>query len=479
MVNRQSLANFVSVTVILLLLTPLFACRARAQAAFDVNQPISPEKLIEDVDFYLKTLDETHINPFTQISKKQFLSCVEELKSRIRAKGAMTQKEFWLLFAPLVSAIRDSHTVIADPRFFIKGEEDSTRYFPIKTVYIDGKIVVQNSLADEKIEKGAVIAAVNGVPAENIIKKLSEHRFGTERERMDNAAQWLWVGAAEVFGQPEKFVVVFADGSRKTVDGLNITEIIKRENAARAADAAVQTAPAPLELKFLSKDVAYLKSTTFAYDLDKYKALLKDVFTQIKTAGAKKLVIDVRENTGGNSQLGDALIDMFNSKTYRHYSLRWKRSVQYLEYLKNKKIPAPELYEALRPGEAYSAESPIVYPGANPLRFGGQVFVLSSKDTFSSAQMFLAVVKDNALAKIIGEETNEPACSFGEMMFFNLPNSRLRTSVSVKYWMPPAGCKGESGIVPDIPVKRRVADYVTGKDTILEETFKMINEKSK
>lgn len=469
---------FVSLMRTYLLIIFLFVCDLQAQQPFDVNQRLTPAQLVEDVDFYLKTLDEAHINPYTYISAKQFRARAEELKSRIREKGAMTQKEFWLLFAPLVSSIQDSHTVIADPRFFIKAETDTTRYFPVKTVYIDGKIVVQNSFADEKIERGAVITAVNGVSAENLLKKLSEHRFGVERERIENAALWLWVGAAEVFGRPEKFVVSFADGSKKSVNGLTITEIIKRENAAKATNSSAATNAAPLELKLLGRDVAYLNSKTFGYDLEKYKELLKDVFTQIKTAGAKKLIIDVRENSGGNSALGDALIDMFNSKTYRHYSMQWKRSDQYLEELKRRKIPVSDKYEVLRLGQVFSSESPIVNPGENPLRFNGQVYVLSSKDTFSSGQMFLAVVKDNSLAKVIGEETNEPACSFGETLFFSLPNSRLRTSLSVKYWVPPGGCKDASGVLPDVLVKRRVTDYVTSKDAILEETLKIINEKS-
>jgi C-terminal processing protease CtpA/Prc len=142
--------------------------------------------------------------------------------------------------------------------------------------------------------------------------------------------------------------------------------------------------------------------------------------------------------------------------------------------MQRKKIPVPDNYLALRPGEMLSGESQVVTPVDNPLRFKGRVYVLSAKETFSSGQMFLAVIKDSGLAKIIGEENNEPVCSYGEIFFFNLPHSRLRTSVSVKYFIPPAGCKDARGVLPDIPVKRRVADYVTGRDAILEATLKLI-----
>ena len=474
MLRQTQTSRFASQVGAFLLLTILPTVALRAQPSFDVNQQLSPDQLIADVDFYLKTLEEAHANPYAQISAKEFRARAEGIKSRIRRQGAMTQKEFWLLFTQLVSAIQDSHSYVVDPRFFIKPEDDTTKYFPLRTVYIDGKIVVKESFADQKIEKGSVIKAVNGISSDELIRRISEHRSGVERERVESAVLWLWVGAAEIFGRPDEFTVAFSDGRKIQIRGLRLTEFIQRENAARAANPSTTTNNSPLELKLLKGGVAYLNSTTFSYDLEKYRALLKDVFTQIQTAGVKKLIIDVRSNTGGNSALGDALIDMFNSKPYRHYSMRWKRSVQYVEEMQRKKIPVPDNYLALRPGEMLSGESQVVTPVDNPLRFKGRVYVLSAKETFSSGQMFLAVIKDSGLAKIIGEENNEPVCSYGEIFFFNLPHSRLRTSVSVKYFIPPAGCKDARGVLPDIPVKRRVADYVTGRDAILEATLKLI-----
>lgn len=446
----------------------------------EVNQKFTAAELKEDVDFYLKALDESHVNPYANVSKKELQAKADWIKVQIDKKGAMTQKEFWLLFTPLVGALQDSHTNVIDPRFFIKGE-DPTKYFPVRTINIDGKIVVKESFADEKVEKGAVIASINGINSREIIRKLSDYRFGVEREKADGAVSWLWVGMAEVFGHPEEFEIAFADGKKTRVKGLNLPEFIRREKASREA-AAAANAPAktdsPLTLKFLDGNIAYLESTTFAYDFDKYRELLKEIFTQIKTAGAKSLIIDVRRNGGGNSQLGDALIDMFNSKSYRHYSMKWKKSAQYADFMKQRKAFVPDVYEKLQPGEFYSSESETVKASAeNPLRFSGQVLVLSSKETFSSAQMFVAVVKDNKLAQLVGEETNEPACSFGEIYFFNLPNSKLRNTMSVKYWIPPAGCRGTRGITPDVTVERHVADYVASRDAILETALNLIKQK--
>jgi len=96
--------------------------------------------LINDVEFYVKTVEETHVNPFVHISRKQWLAQADDIKSRIVKLGAMTQQEFALDFTPLVSFLKDRHSIVVEPRFFIPN--NPTKYLPLRTVYVDRKIVV-------------------------------------------------------------------------------------------------------------------------------------------------------------------------------------------------------------------------------------------------------------------------------------------------------------------------------------------------
>lgn len=446
------------------------ASPALAQMPVDINQKFTAQQLTEDVNFYVKTLEETHINPFVYISQKEWRAQADSIKSRIAQQGGMTQRDFWLLFAPLVSSIQDRHTFVVEPRFFIP--HNPTKYLPIRAVYVDGKIVVTSSVADVEVEKGAVITSINGVEIREVVRQLSRYGRGVEKDRLRGVGEWLWVGAAEVFGRPESFVLTFSNGAKATVRGLTVSEIMSREKATKAHSP--KTSDSPLELNFLAGNTAYLNASTFAYDLEKYKAILKDVFTRIKTSGARNLIVDLRSNTGGHSALGDELIGMFTAKPFKGYTSLWKRSLQYVERMRNDGATIPDHYLALKPGEVFASKATIIKPAANPLRFDGRVYVLSGEETFSSGQMFLGIVKDNNLAKIIGEETSTPACSAGELYLFNLPNSRLRVSSSVKYWMPPGGCSGARGVVPDVTVRRRLEDYLTGRDRILEKALDLI-----
>gem|GEM_PF-6358459 len=96
--------------------------------------------MINDVEFYVKTVEETHVNPFVHISRKQWLAQADDIKSRIVKLGAMTQQEFALDFTPLVSFLKDRHSIVVEPRFFIPN--NPTKYLPLRTVYVDRKIVV-------------------------------------------------------------------------------------------------------------------------------------------------------------------------------------------------------------------------------------------------------------------------------------------------------------------------------------------------
>lgn len=482
MKKRITLKNFVFQIPMFFLLIALCPCSMRGKAPVDINRKFTPEQLIEDVNFYVKTLEETHINPFANVSAEKFRRQAESIKTRIRQQGPMTQKEFWRLFTPLVASIGDSHSFVVETRFFIKAEDDPMKYLPVRADYIDGKIFVTESFADEKIEKGSIITSINGIAAKDLLRKVRDYQFGTTREKTHKAAEWLWIGAAEVLGQPEEFKIILGGRKKVAVKGMKLPEIMKREKAAKNSLATVSATASndnsPLELNFLDDGVAYLNARTFDYDLEKYKTILADAFTRIKSAGADKLIIDLRENGGGNSRLGNALIDMFNTKPYRTFANKWKRSVLFAETVKSDRLlyTGAEKYIAARPGEILISGPEIINPSANPFRFSGLVYILSGERTFSSGLMFLGLVKYNGLAKIFGEETNEPACHFGEVMRFKLPHSGLRTAVSVKSWVLPSGCKGTGGVVPDMIVKRSVGDYLSGRDTILDTALKLIKK---
>ncbi|HEY6127117.1 MAG TPA: hypothetical protein VIW23_02940 [Candidatus Acidoferrum sp.] len=75
---------------------------------------LGPAELCADIDFYVLTLKQVYVKPWTQISESDYEKRITETKAFIARHDLMTQREFWLVFSPLVFAIGDSHRWIVD-----------------------------------------------------------------------------------------------------------------------------------------------------------------------------------------------------------------------------------------------------------------------------------------------------------------------------------------------------------------------------
>ena len=70
-------------------------------------------------------------------------------------------------------------------------------------------------------------------------------------------------------------------------------------------------------------------------------------------------------------------------------------------------------------------------------------------------------------ARLLGEPASEKLNSYGEVRFFQLPNSRLRVQYSTKFFRL-ARNGDESVLQPDVMVGRTLADVLAGRDPVLD-----------
>ena len=103
-------------------------------------------------------------------------------------------------------------------------------------------------------------------------------------------------------------------------------------------------------------------------------------------------------------------------------------------------------------GTVLQYDLPLVNPEPTPLRFGGEVYVLTSQYTASSATDFAAVVKDFELGTLVGKETGGLPTDFGDYIVFNLTETNLELRVSYKYFVRPGGFDDGRGVLPDVEV---------------------------
>lgn len=129
-------------------------------------------------------------------------------------------------------------------------------------------------------------------------------------------------------------------------------------------------------------------------DLEMFRSFLKEMFAELKAQRIRNLIIDIRNNGGGNSELGDELLQYLVSKPFSQYE---KTLVKYSdirkEYLrKSSGIDSTELKNYLQQisgtvGVINHLKN-IIEPKDKNERFTGNVYLLTSGQTFSSAADF-------------------------------------------------------------------------------------------
>ena len=82
--------------------------------------------------------------------------------------------------------------------------------------------------------------------------------------------------------------------------------------------------------------------------------------------------------------------------------------------------------------------------------FDGSLYVLTDLNTFSSGMDFAMLVADNDLGTLVGEPCGNLPDSYGDLLRFLLPNSRLRFNVSYKKWCRIDREKAGEPITPDV-----------------------------
>jgi C-terminal processing protease CtpA/Prc len=226
-------------------------------------------------------------------------------------------------------------------------------------------------------------------------------------------------------------------------------------------------------------------------------SLLINVFKEIQKNEIENLIIDVRANPGGNGNLVGTLVNYLTDEPYVATS---GSQVKTSEATKLCYTTHPVLVNAIEqarkaegdkadflklvdcfleaePGTITTFPKEITTPEENQYRFNGQLYVLTSKQTFSSGTLFSAVIKDNSIGYIVGEETSDDPTGYACIMLFELPNTKINIQNSTQYSLRPAGFDDQRGVIPDFKVVPTHDDYINNFDRVLNYTYWLIDEK--
>lgn len=175
-------------------------------------------------------------------------------------------------------------------------------------------------------------------------------------------------------------------------------------------------------------------------------AAIDRVMGQVKAAGVTDLVIDLRNNGGGSTVAGEALLGHLTTRPYRQFRstvIRWSDEALAQVGRDLWLVPYREgTWTRFNNGpEATGTRDPFV---------SVKLHLLVGPGTFSSASVFAATVADYALGDLWGYETGGVRTAAGDRIDTRLPETGWALGVSHKLFFGPVAVAGESrhGVVP-------------------------------
>ena len=426
-----------------------------------LDRPLSADEVQRDLAFLLQTLDEVHPGAFTQMPRAAFVQALDSLGGTV--DGTQTRLDLFLALQPVVARLRDGHTSVVYPsEERTRARESGAVFFPIRVALREGQIIARSQAGGVAV--GDTISAIDGVSGAEWTRYVSALRSGESQAMQEaHAERWFpWlVALTDRDGSP--FRVTVGDRTESLAPVPSDTLTARRRAAQPGARWSYRTQP---------DGVGVLTLRSFSGDLPTF---LDGAVADARRDSARGLVVDLRDNPGGDSRNVQALVARITDQPYRlmsrsehrrsdQYGRRWPQEFIGSPFLRGmlRVVPVHRLhpvsrgYYATPVGENQTTEMPLTEPAPPPPpqaeRFVGPVAVVTSRYSASASVVFAAVVQDHDLGTVVGEETGEWATMHGEAYYTDLPHSRLLVGVSTYRLVRPSGDDGPGGVVPDVPV---------------------------
>jgi carboxyl-terminal processing protease len=352
-----------------------------------------------------------------------------------RVQEATGTEQYYRVLEEFAARLHDGHTSVDVPN-----ELFSTMYArpELDTRMLDGAVAVVavlcDTLGDLGIHSGLEVVSVDGLP----VREYAERFVAPfESASTPQSAEASTYGLYLLCGSPaEPARVEFRDESGVTFE----RSLARTRYRILSYDENVQ-------FRMLDDSVAYVALNSFGGD--GVVAAFDSVFGKI--GEARGLILDLRQNTGGNSQVGWDILayladkpfetGVWQTRTYEPTVRAWGMATRW-----------------------HTTAGPTCEP-LGTKHYGGPVVVLCGALTGSAAEDFLMAFDAMGRGTIIGEPT---AGSSGQPIWFPLPGGGTGRVCASRTTYPDGTEYVGRGIAPDVVVHPTLAGVRQDRDPVLE-----------
>ncbi len=455
-------------------------------------QTFTAQQAQEDLSALYEGLSQAHFDLFATTPKTLFDTRYAELMERLDRE--MTAEELHFEFQRFAALARHGHVRVEgfNPGF-VTHVEAGGPVFPLDFRIRDGAVIIVGAPPGSGVEIGDEIRAINGEPNALWLAKVSRNISAETPdlaysilERTSPYAMWL------AYGNTAQYTLsVGGPGGQRDV-------LIDALDYATYADQPVSSGGPDLtgrEARMITDEIAYLRPGGF-YNLDattpeeyfdvaatrRYVEFIDLAFEDFITSGAQALIVDLRDNAGGDNSYSDPVLAWFSDEPFRFYSeFRMRVSPQTTASNAARlqgREPSEygisgvyaELFAEASDGEIVLFELDYVEP--HERRFKGKVYALINRASYSNAVSVGTIIQDYGMGLVVGEATTDMATMYGSMEHFYLPHSRLQIGYPKAHIIRPNGEERLHTLTPDIEISAPL--FADDRDVMLERLVDMI-----
>lgn len=362
--------------------------------------------------------------------------------------------------------------------------------FPIYPRIVDGRAFVgENYSGLAEIGAGDEMLSLNGKPMKYWLDCVASN-ISADTDYIAHSLlefsfpQYLWLEIGEV---PDfELTLRTPAGMTRTV---TVPATTREAQAQEAEKQPEQFALSSVERvqKMLDGGIAYLRPGPFynaenpeeVWDNSAFVAFIDSAFEGFIQAGARKLIIDLRDNPGGDNSFSDPMLAWFADKPFRFNSAFLIRSSDEAAASNQARLDASadaasgvsgvfaQKYAETPRGEMFEFDLPFAAP-RDGAQFEGPVYVLINRHSYSNAVTVAAMVQDYGFGVIAGEKTSDMATTYGAMETFTLPATGISVGFPKAYIIRPSGERKSDGVTPDLPI---TSPIVPTKDDVVLNTL--------
>lgn len=488
-----------------------------SRKGFDPDRKFAPEKLQKDYTLFRNILEESHPSLYW-FTPKDSMDLYFDNGFR-QLNDSMTEPEFRNLLSSLTSKIRCGHTSMRYSKKYTAWLDTArVPIFPF-TVKVFGpdSVAVTATLnrKDSILKRGTIVTAIDGRDVAQIIDTFTNYLQSDgfimtgKYQMMSNRNSFGNLYRA-VYGIPAQVRVGFIDSNglaQSTTVPAFIPPPVDKEKERSKTDSSKRLpapgTPAPKPPKEVPKSVALNASRNLQIDTTLRSAFMtlntfstgnhlrgffRRSFREIKKRDIKYLVVDVRNNGGGDASNSTLLTKYLSKKKFKLADSLYtnKRSSQYGNHIELQ--PLYWLWTLFVTHKANDGKFHFgyferhYYKPKRRKHFDGQVYILTGGNSFSATTMFAKSLQGQSNITIIGEETGGGAYGNTAWMIpdVTLPNTHIRFRLPrFKLIMDTTLVKEGRGIRPDIEVGYNSTFVKRGVDPKLGVVFRIIRDSAR